>query len=211
MRNKILRNKIFDTIQNKIPKDLYNRLLNMKRRLVEEDTKLRENMIKKLCDVNTDEDTEIIFKGIEPLLRNKRRGFLLKGGNNEEIKKETEKAIVSYMTYMSKVTKESVQLEKASLVYVEGSTPTDVEVEVKETEIIESPPHIVIGTKSIQVDSTYIIVDDKENPFTKYGTNTVGNITTYSSYDEEDDVEEEKRSERKEEYRGRVKKERKKT
>ena len=58
VRNMILRNKRFDNIQNKILKDLYDRLINRKRRVIEEDTRLIENMIQKLCKVNTNEDVE---------------------------------------------------------------------------------------------------------------------------------------------------------
>ena len=64
----ILRNRRFNSIQGKIPKDLYNKLLNRKRRVVEEDTKLREIMVNKLCEINTKEDLDRILKGIEPLL-----------------------------------------------------------------------------------------------------------------------------------------------
>lgn len=80
MRNTILRKKRFSSIQNKIPKDLYNRLLNRKRRVVEEDTKLRENLVQKLCEVDTKEGIERILKAIEPFSRNKRKESLLMGG-----------------------------------------------------------------------------------------------------------------------------------
>ena len=46
---------------------------------------MRVNMIKKLCILNSDEDLEAILKGIEPLFRNKKRSFLLMGGNYEEV------------------------------------------------------------------------------------------------------------------------------
>ena len=42
---------------------------------------MKINMFKKLCIVNNDEDLETILKGIEPLLRNKKRDILLMGGN----------------------------------------------------------------------------------------------------------------------------------
>ena len=73
VRNMILMNKKFENIQNKIPKDLYNRIINMKRRELEEDLDLRITMINKLCEVDSKEDTNKILKGIEPLLRKKRR------------------------------------------------------------------------------------------------------------------------------------------
>ena len=52
--------------------------------------------------VNSDEEMEDILKGIEPLLRNKKRSILLMGGNYEEVKMETEKAIIAYVTYIPK-------------------------------------------------------------------------------------------------------------
>ena len=42
------------------------------------------------------------------MLRNKKRSILPMGVNYEEVNIETEKAIVSYMTSMPKVAKESV-------------------------------------------------------------------------------------------------------
>ena len=68
-------------------------------------------MVKILCIVNSDEELEAILKGIEPLLRNKKRAILLMGGNYEEVKMEIEKAIVTFMTSMPK---KSVQTEKLS-------------------------------------------------------------------------------------------------
>ena len=68
----ILRNKRFDSRQGKILENLYNRLLNMERGVVEEDSKLRERMINKLCEVSTNDDLDIILKGIESLLREKK-------------------------------------------------------------------------------------------------------------------------------------------
>ena len=61
--------------------------------MIEEDTKLRDSMINKLCEVNSKEDMDIILKGTEPLPRNKRREIILMGGNYEEVKKEIEEAI----------------------------------------------------------------------------------------------------------------------
>ena len=134
VRNMILRYKIFDTIQNKIPEDLYNMLLNRKKRVLEEDIKLRETMVNKLCKVNSKEDMNKILKGIDPLLRQKRREILLMGGGYEEVKKEIEEAIVKYMTLVPIVTKVSVQTKPKSLVYVQESTPSNDEKEVEETQ-----------------------------------------------------------------------------
>ena len=43
----ILKDKRFDTIKGQIPKDFYNRLINRKTRVVEEEKQMRINMIKK--------------------------------------------------------------------------------------------------------------------------------------------------------------------
>ena len=40
------------------------------------------------------------MKGIAPVLRHKRRSILIMGGNYEEINKETQEAIVSFMSTM---------------------------------------------------------------------------------------------------------------
>ena len=77
-------------------------------------------MVKKLCIINSDEDLETILKGIEPLLRNNKREILLMGGNYEEVKMETEKSIISFMTSMPRdrtqiekvTTKETMQVEE---------------------------------------------------------------------------------------------------
>ena len=57
-------------------------------------------MPKKLCIINSDDDLETILKGIEHLLRNKKRAILLMGGNYEEVRMETEREIVTFMTSM---------------------------------------------------------------------------------------------------------------
>ena len=111
IRNMILKDRHFDTIKGQIPKDLYNRLMNRKSRIVEEEKQMRINMVNKLCIVNNDEELEEILKGIEPLLRNKKRSILLMGGNYEEVRMETERAIITFMTSM---TKKSAQIEKVS-------------------------------------------------------------------------------------------------
>ena len=67
----ILKNKRFEDIQKDMPQDLYNMLINRKRRVVEEERKIRINQIRKLCEVNSDEEMKIIMEGIKPLLWNK--------------------------------------------------------------------------------------------------------------------------------------------
>ena len=69
----VLWNKKFDSIKSKILEDLLNRLLNRKKRVLEEDNNLKIKVINKLCETNSKEDSDRILKGIEPLLRNKRR------------------------------------------------------------------------------------------------------------------------------------------
>ena len=82
----ILRYTKFENIQNKIPEDLYNRPINRKKRVLEEDLNLRITMINKPCQVDSKEDSDIILKGIEPLMRNKRREIILMGGNQEDVR-----------------------------------------------------------------------------------------------------------------------------
>lgn len=41
----ILTNKRFEDVQKKIPKDLFDGLINTKKRVIEEDKKIREKMI----------------------------------------------------------------------------------------------------------------------------------------------------------------------
>ena len=108
--------------------------------------------------------------GIAPLLRNKRRVILLMGGNYEEVNKEIENKIVSYMTTMPRVIVESVSSVGESPMNIEASTPILVDKEVEETVKPDSPPHVVIGSESIQVDSTKIIVnEEEEDPFKDLG------------------------------------------
>ena len=64
---------------------------------------MRIIMINKLCDVDSNEEYDTIFKGIEPLLRKKRREILLMGDNYEDVRKGNEEAIVKYMTLVPKV------------------------------------------------------------------------------------------------------------
>ena len=85
----ILKDKRFDSIKGQIHEDLYNRLMNRKSRVVEEEKKIRVSMIKKLCTVNLEDEIEEILKVITPLLRNKKRSILLMGGNYEEVNMET--------------------------------------------------------------------------------------------------------------------------
>ena len=54
--------------------------------------------------------------------------------------------------------------------------------EVKELVKLDSPPHITIDSEPMQVDSTNITMDEKdEDPFKDLGPSIVGNIVNYSS------------------------------
>ena len=105
------------------------------------------------------------------------------------------------MTSMPSITKESAKPHLASPVYVEGNTPSNGEEEVEKVQETMSPPNIVMGIESMQVDSTHITVDAKEDAFSQYGTNIIGNITAYSSSNEEDEEEERKKEEEEEKFR----------
>ena len=50
-----------------------------------------------------------------------------------------------------------------------------------------------MGTEFMQVDSTHITVDTKENPFMTYGENIFGNIIAYTSSDDEEEEKKKKR------------------
>ena len=73
--NIILNNKIFQDTQRKILGDLYNRQVNRRKRVFNRDKSIKENMIKKFCEVKSDEDMDDIMKAIKPLLRHKRKSY----------------------------------------------------------------------------------------------------------------------------------------
>ena len=54
-----------------------------------------------------------------------------------------------------------------------------------------------MDTILMQVDSTHITINTKENPFTAYGKTIVGNITTYNNSDEEEEEEKKKQAKEK--------------
>ena len=53
--------------------DMYNRLVNRKRRILEEDMNMTITIINQLCNVDSKEELDKILKGIETFLRKKRR------------------------------------------------------------------------------------------------------------------------------------------
>ena len=90
--------------------------------------------------------------------------------------------------------KVSVQLEVAILTLEESAqTKEDSPTTCNPPHSFEpvaapsSPPHITIGSDSMQIDNTKVTVDKIEDPFKDFGANIVGNIVDYSSFDEEED------------------------
>ena len=77
---------------------MYIRLINKRIRVAEEDKKIKEKLIKKFCEVNSNDDIDRIMKGVEPLLRNTRRAIFLMGENYEEVNKENKSTIATFMT-----------------------------------------------------------------------------------------------------------------
>ena len=73
-----------------------------------------------------------------------------------------------------------------SPVYVQEDTPSREKEVEEETQDALSPPHIVMGIDSVEVDSTCITMDIKENPVVGYGATIVANITAYSNSDDEE-------------------------
>lgn len=66
-----------------------------------------------------------------------------------------------------------------------------------------------MGTDSMQVDSKGITMDTMENPFAAFGQSIVGNITAYSSFDDEEEVKKKEVEEIRKERIQRVKAEKK--
>ena len=61
----------------------------MKKRIIEEEKNIRENIVEKLCEVENDDHLRRIMKIIKPLLRNKRRAIQIMGENYDEFNKDT--------------------------------------------------------------------------------------------------------------------------
>ena len=62
--------------------------------------------------MNNEDDIKENLKGIAPLLRHKKRSIHIMGGNYEEVRMETEKEIVAFMSSMPK---DSMQTEKSTM------------------------------------------------------------------------------------------------
>ena len=52
----------------------------------------------------------------------------------------------------------------------------------------DSQPQVTIGNKSMHIDSTQVTVDRTEDPFKDFGPTIVGNIVSYSSSSEEEEI-----------------------
>ena len=50
-----------------------------------------------------------------------------------------------------------------------------------------SPPHVTIGSDSMQDENTKVTIDKIMDPFNDFGANIVGNIVDYSSSNDEED------------------------
>ena len=77
----------------------------------------------------------------------------------------------------------------------ETSPSHSIEKTIAESVFDGYPPHITIDTKSMQVDSTNVIVDKSKYPFKDLGPAIIGNIVDNSSSTNEEKVEEDKKEE----------------
>ena len=77
----ILSNKKFEDVKDDIPKDLYERLINRRKRVSKKEINIKHNLLRKLCQIDNDAHMESLLKGLEPYLRNKKRSILIIGGN----------------------------------------------------------------------------------------------------------------------------------
>ena len=84
----ILNKQKFEDIKEQIPKDLYEILVNKKKRVQEEEKGVRENMTKKLQVVESEEYLKCLLQSLEPYPRNKTMEILIMGGEYEEIRGE---------------------------------------------------------------------------------------------------------------------------
>lgn len=87
VRHMILVDNKFYTIQGKIPDDLFEKLVNKKKRATEEDNKIIENIVRKLCDVRDEDHFKEIMKELGTHMRTKKITIQIMGGNYEEINK----------------------------------------------------------------------------------------------------------------------------
>lgn len=182
IRHIILADKNFDSIQGKIPNELFEKLVNRKKRAVEEDKSIRENYVRKLCEIKDEENFKEIMKNLNTHLRMKRRTILIMGGNYEEINKEKEEVVVKVMTSSpNKHTSVSDQVLEARDHKIPSPSP---------------PPSINIEDETMNVEGTNITLDSEDNPF-----NNLENIVDNSAIEQQDmKVNEEERKEtRKEE------------
>ena len=76
---------------------MYEKLVNGKNRVWEEDKKIRDTMMRKLCKIDSEENFRYMMNILEHYLRNKTRAILIIKGNYLEEIKETEQVIVQMM------------------------------------------------------------------------------------------------------------------
>lgn len=80
IRHMIYFKNLFVYIYGHIIEDLYNRLIKKTPRVKEEDTKIREHEVRKLCDIKSEEETKSILRKIKPLIIKKKIIILIMGG-----------------------------------------------------------------------------------------------------------------------------------
>lgn len=66
---------------------MFEKLVNRKKRAAEEDKKIRQNYVRKLCDIKNEDHFKDILKDLNTHLRMKKRTILIMGGNYEEVNK----------------------------------------------------------------------------------------------------------------------------
>ena len=87
------------------------------------------------------------------------------------------------VTYMSTIPKKSAQIKETCTTIV--SPPHNFE-QPNETPILSDSPHITIGSESMQVDNTNVIVDRAKDLVKYFGSNIVYNTIDYSSSSHEE-------------------------
>ena len=128
-------------------------------------------MIQKLCELKSSKHLESIMKGIEPLLRHKRREILIMGDNYEDVNEERKEIVVKFMTSTPSQEELRKDLEGVILIVVEQTQKKTIEVEEKmvseapsakvgkDTVMTESTPQVTISIDMMQVDCIRIILD----------------------------------------------------
>ena len=71
----ILSNKKFEDVKDEIRKDLYEILLNRRKRVANEDKGIRENQTRKLCQIDSYKHLAHLLKRLEPYLRKNKEPY----------------------------------------------------------------------------------------------------------------------------------------